>query len=94
MKTKCPYCPATFDEYERYDLASHIAEAHNATLAQLVINWTVSRPGITAALCGAKRPGQIRETAGAAGWRLLEAELAAIDGALSDRGEPITKSPA
>jgi aryl-alcohol dehydrogenase-like predicted oxidoreductase len=41
--------------------------AHDAgkTLAQLVVNWTVSQPGITSALCGAKRPEQIRETAGA-----------------------------
>jgi aryl-alcohol dehydrogenase-like predicted oxidoreductase len=35
----------------------------NCTLAQLVIAWTLCQPGITAALCGAKRPAQIAETA-------------------------------
>ena len=32
--------------------------------------------GITAALCGAKRPDQIRETAGATGWRPTDEQLA------------------
>ncbi len=32
-----------------------IAEAHSASLAQIVINWTVHEPGITAALVGAQR---------------------------------------
>ena len=35
------------------------------TVSQLVIAWTISRPGITSALCGAKRDWQIRETAAA-----------------------------
>ena len=31
-----------------------IAERHQATLAQLVIAWTFSQPGLTCALCGAR----------------------------------------
>ena len=34
------------------------------SVAQMVINWTIHQPGITAALCGAKRPTQIRDNAG------------------------------
>ena len=49
---------------------------------QLVINWTIHQPGITAALCGAKRPDQIRENAGGMGWRLTPDQLARIDAAL------------
>ena len=52
-------------------------------MAELVINWTIHQPGITAALCGAKRPEQIRETAGAMGWQLSDEQLAAIDAALA-----------
>jgi aryl-alcohol dehydrogenase-like predicted oxidoreductase len=33
------------------------------TVSQLVIAWTIQQPGITVALCGAKRPEQIEETA-------------------------------
>ena len=33
------------------------------SVSQVVINWTIHQPGITVALCGAKRPDQIRENA-------------------------------
>jgi aryl-alcohol dehydrogenase-like predicted oxidoreductase len=39
------------------------AEALGCSVAQLAVGWTISQPGVTAALCGAKRPEQIRETA-------------------------------
>ena len=45
-------------------------------MAELVINWTIHQPGITAAVCGAKRPEQIRETAGGSGWKLTDEQLA------------------
>jgi aryl-alcohol dehydrogenase-like predicted oxidoreductase len=69
-----------------------IAAAAGRTLAQLVINWTIHQPGITAALCGAKRPGQIQETAGAMGWQLTPQQRAEIDAALARRGTPVSKA--
>ena len=63
-----------------------IAAAAGRSLAELVINWTIHQPGITAALCGAKRPAQIRANAGGMGWRLSESQLARIRQALLDRG--------
>jgi aryl-alcohol dehydrogenase-like predicted oxidoreductase len=56
------------------------------TVAQLVINWTIYQPGITAALCGAKRPWQIQETAGAMGWTLTDQQQAQISAAIVARG--------
>ena len=56
------------------------------TVAQLVVNWTIHQPGITAALCGAKRPWQIEETAGAMTWTLTEQQQAQIDAAIEERG--------
>ncbi len=70
------------------DRLREIAEAAGHTVAELVVNWTLHQPGITAALCGAKRPEQIRETAGGAGWRLTDEQLAEIDRALARRGTP------
>ncbi|MBN1590163.1 MAG: aldo/keto reductase [Pirellulales bacterium] len=67
-----------------------VAESSGHSVAQLVVNWTIHQPGVTAALCGAKRPEQIRETAGAAGWRLTPDELAQIEAAIAARGEPDT----
>lgn len=74
------------------DKLRKIADDAGRTLAQLVINWTVHQHGITAALCGAKRPRQIRETAGALGWSLTDEHHTAIDQALAERGTPTDMS--
>ena len=68
-----------------------IAAEAGRTVAQLVVNWTIHQPGITAALCGAKRADQIDETAGAMGWTLSDDERQRIDDALERRGVPITQ---
>ncbi len=68
-----------------------IADGLGRTVADIVINWTIQQPGITTALCGAKRPEQIRETAEAMTWQLSADDLAAIDQALADRGEPVSR---
>jgi len=68
---------------ELVDRLRPIAAAAGQSMAGLAVNWTIRQPGITAALCGAKRPDQIRETARAAGWQLTESEQAAVGGALA-----------
>lgn len=45
------------------DGLTEIAEALEVTVAQLVLAWTLRQPGISVALCGAKRAWQISETA-------------------------------
>lgn len=56
-----------------------IAEEHNATLAQLVIQWTISQPGITIALVGARNPEQSTQNARAAEIKLTEEEFSFIN---------------
>jgi len=68
-----------------------VAAAAGKTLPQLVLNWTIHQPGITAALCGARRPDQILENAGALGWRLSRQQMLAIEQALRDRGQPASR---
>jgi aryl-alcohol dehydrogenase-like predicted oxidoreductase len=75
------------------DRLREIATAAGQSVAELVIQWTIHRPGVTAALCGAKRPDQIRETAGGCGWRLTDAQLARIDRVLAERGTPRVRLP-
>ena len=72
------------------DQLREIASSIGRTVAQLVVNWTIHRPGVTAALCGAKRAYQIEETAAAMGWRLSERQLAEIERAITARGTPAT----
>jgi aryl-alcohol dehydrogenase-like predicted oxidoreductase len=69
-----------------------IAADAGKTVAQLVINWTIHQPGITAALCGAKRPAQIRENAGAMNWRLTDQQRAQIERALAERGPAASRA--
>jgi aryl-alcohol dehydrogenase-like predicted oxidoreductase len=69
------------------DALRALAEETGKTVAQVVINWTVRQPGLTAALCGAKRAWQIEETAGAMGWRLTPDQDAAIEAAIAARGK-------
>jgi aryl-alcohol dehydrogenase-like predicted oxidoreductase len=42
-----------------------LAEKQGVTLAQLVIGWTLSQPGITHVLCGVRNARQGRENAAA-----------------------------
>lgn len=69
-----------------------IAANCGVTLSQLVLNWTIQRPGITVAICGAKRPEQIRENAGALTWKLSPEQIATIDQAIADRGEIVSRA--
>jgi aryl-alcohol dehydrogenase-like predicted oxidoreductase len=68
-----------------------VAQRRAVTVAQLVVNWTMHRPGITAALCGAKRAWQIEETAAAMGWRLSPDEDQRIERAIAQRGTAVAK---
>ncbi len=56
-----------------------IADAYDATLAQLVINWTLGRDGVTAALVGARNPRQAEENAQATRFTLDADETARIN---------------
>ena len=47
-------------------------------LAQIVINWTFSQPGITTAIVGARNPEQVEENAGAVNFKLTEEEIQKI----------------
>jgi aryl-alcohol dehydrogenase-like predicted oxidoreductase len=60
-----------------------VAAAHGATVAQIVVSWTLRQPGISFALCGARNAAQARENALAGRIRLADAELAQIDTAIA-----------
>ncbi|MGC8624484.1 MAG: aldo/keto reductase [Phycisphaerae bacterium] len=55
-----------------------IADAHHASFAQVIINWTIQEPGITAALVGARNPDQAQHNAAALQFQLTVAERTAI----------------
>ncbi|MBD9448556.1 aldo/keto reductase [Rhizobium sp. RHZ01] len=60
-----------------------VAELHGASVAQVVIAWTLAQPGVTFALCGARNPAQAFDNARAGTLRLSADDLKAIDAALA-----------
>jgi len=61
-----------------------IAEEHDATLAQLTIQWTLQQPGITIALVGARNVEQATENAAAADIELSDDEIQHINNKLDE----------
>ncbi len=55
-----------------------IADAHNATLGQLVIAWTIAQEGITSAIVGARDAAQTKENLKAQEIKLSNEDLAEI----------------
>ena len=52
-----------------------IADKYNATLAQLVINWTMNRPAVGCVLVGARNEQQVRDNVGALKFTLSPEDL-------------------
>ncbi len=52
-----------------------IADGYNASLAQLVIQWTLKQPGITAALVGARNEVQVKQNAASLDFKLKEEDF-------------------
>lgn len=83
------------DEYQRncdfVDRLRQFADSIGKSVVDVVVNWTIQQPGITSALCGAKRPDQISEVAKALDWSLSTEQLATINQLIEDRGQPQTR---
>lgn len=69
-----------------------IAAELNVALATLAVAWVIQQPGITSALCGAKRSWQIQESSAAAALQIPPDAMNAINQALLRRGLPNTKA--
>ncbi len=63
-----------------------IADKHRKTVGQLAIAWVLSNPAVTSAIVGAKRPSQLEENVGGAGWEITKEEFSRVD-------EILTKTP-
>jgi 1-deoxyxylulose-5-phosphate synthase len=59
-----------------------VADDAGLTLSELALAWVLRQPNVAAAIVGASRPEQVHENAKAAGIRLSDATLGAIDDAV------------
>ena len=63
-----------------------IAERHGATVAAIAVAWTLSWPGVSGAICGARSPEQVDGWVGAAKVTLTGEDLAEIATAVKRTG--------
>lgn len=69
---------------ELLDNIKPIAEEHNASLAQLVINWTTRQPGMGCVLVGARNEKQVRDNTGAMDFELTQEEVDRITASVDE----------
>lgn len=56
-----------------------IGKAHGKTVSQTALAWLLTNPVVTAPIVGANHVGQLRESLGAAGYRLDAGEMARLN---------------
>ncbi|CAI9419570.1 aldo/keto reductase family protein [Nocardioides sp. T2.26MG-1] len=84
------------DVLERVQLLRPVAEEAGLTMAQLAVAWVLQNSNVSAAIIGASRPEQVTDNVKAAGVRLDEATLKAIDeavGPIVERDPAQTRTP-
>lgn len=83
------------EEWERnqafVDVLREVAAECEQSVAAVVVHWTIQQPGITAALCGAKRRWQLEELAAAMTSELSQEHRQRIDEAIKQRGDAVAK---
>ncbi len=64
-----------------FELVEHLKQIgapHGKSAGEVAIAWVLRHPAVTAAIVGARKPGQLKELIGAVDWRLTDAEAASI----------------
>jgi aryl-alcohol dehydrogenase-like predicted oxidoreductase len=65
------------------ELLRAVGGRHNKSPGEVAIAWVLRHPAVTAAIVGARKPGQLKELVGAAEWRLTADEVNEIGSFLS-----------
>jgi len=56
-----------------------ISARYGKTVAQLAIAWVLMHPAVTSAIVGARRPDQVDEIIGGAGWKIEQEDIKQIE---------------
>jgi aryl-alcohol dehydrogenase-like predicted oxidoreductase len=64
------------------ELLKKIGSRHGRTPGEVAVAWVLRHPAVTAAIVGARKPGQLKELIGASDWRLTPGEASEVDGFL------------
>jgi aryl-alcohol dehydrogenase-like predicted oxidoreductase len=79
------YKPENLDRINRMlERIKPIADLHQASLSQLVINWTVNQPAMASVLVGARNEQQVKENVNSLRFKLSKEELNQITKAANE----------
>jgi len=84
--------PAFSASLELVEGLQKIAQRYGRTAAELAISWVLRQPEVTAAIVGARRPSQIKETIEAADWNLSRQDITEIEKLLTGREKKLARS--
>jgi len=90
-RRRAPYFqePQLGRNLELVERLRRLADRHGVPFASLAVAWTLSVPGVTGAIVGARRPSQVEEWLPAASLELEPEDLAEIAAALAETGADI-----
>ena len=73
--------PKVADEhvYRIVDAIDKVAEETGKTVPQIALNWLLRRPTVSTLVIGARNETQLKANIAATGWKLTEAQVAALD---------------
>ena len=66
-----------------------LTQKYACSVSQLVIAWSIAQPGVTHALCGARKPDQVQDNAGAGRLHLDAADVLRIRQDIEVLGHPL-----
>lgn len=66
---------ATERNWAVIDAVGEVADETGKSYAQVALNWLSRQPGVVAPIIGARRPDQLEDNLGAAGWALDEEQI-------------------
>jgi aryl-alcohol dehydrogenase-like predicted oxidoreductase len=75
--------PQVVDEYlyRVVDALDAVSREVGKTVAQVALNWLLSRPSISTVIIGARNEEQLRQNFGAVGWKLSAEQVKKLDAA-------------
>ncbi|MDY1548664.1 aldo/keto reductase [Luteibacter sahnii] len=73
--------PPVDDErlYDIVDVLDEIGQARGKSIAQVALNWSLSRPSVANVVVGARNEAQLTQNLGAVGWSLTAEEITRLD---------------
>ncbi|WP_426577959.1 aldo/keto reductase [Xenorhabdus stockiae] len=73
--------------YQTLDVMREIAQQHDASIAQVALNWLRTRPGITSLVIGATKMTQLEDNIAALSWKLSLEEIGLLN-KVSEKEKP------